>query len=502
MIKRKILVVDDEPNARAAIERVLTRAGYEVVQAGSGDEALYILRQRKIDCVLLDHLMSAMNGLDVLRIIKQDENLKIMPVVMLTGRGGEDDLVAAFSSGADDYLVKTDSPPVIIARIEAMLRLGKLQRELYEKNALLEKANADLRNLDTLKSEFVSTVSHELRTPLSITKEGLNLVLQGVVGSITQQQRELLEVAKNNIERLNKIIGDILDISKIEAGKMPLHKNIADINQLMGNMFSFYKDTAESKSIDFKLDAPAHRVDLYIDSDRIIQVMTNLLSNALKFTKEGGSIKIALEDEENEVRCSVEDTGIGIASSDQSKLFDKFQQFGKSAGPGERGTGLGLSIAKKIVQIHKGSIEVESALGRGSKFTVILPKYSLQEIIRECIRRGTQDAEEKASKFAVLSISCAPVLDKARLFELEGCIRNILHRSGDSTLAYKNKIIIFLDDTDRNGARLVEKRILETCNNVVCEDRRAKDKIDFKLSVVIYPDDISSEEGLAKKVIE
>lgn len=502
MIKRKILVVDDSAEARSAIERILLRSGYEPILAGSGKEALYILQQRKVDCILIDHLMPDLSGLDVIKIIKADENLKVVPVVMLTGLSTDDDLLSALSAGADDYLVKTDSPELIIARVEVMLRFGKLQRALHEKSALLEKANTDLHKLDMLKSEFISTVSHELRTPLSITKEGINLVLQEITGKLNQQQKELLEVAKNNIERLNKIIGDILDISKIEAGKMLLHKSSTDMVQIVKDIFSFYRESAEQKGVNFNINIPNQRIELYIDADRVIQVFSNLVSNALKFTKEGGSVKIKLENSEKELLCSVEDTGIGISFSDQDKLFDKFQQFGKTMGPGEKGTGLGLSIAKKIIQMHRGNISVQSELGKGSKFIFTLPKYLPEDIIKECVKSGIRQAEERVSKFSVLIISSEFLLDSSIFLDMENCIKNILHRSSDSTLIYKSRIVIFLGDTDNEGAQIVKKRVLDTCNNVACQARDIKQKLNFNTYIITYPEDVLSEGELIKKIMK
>ncbi|HDZ77144.1 MAG TPA: hybrid sensor histidine kinase/response regulator [Candidatus Omnitrophica bacterium] len=501
MIKRKILVVDDSPEARSAIQRVLVRAGFEVTQASSGKEALYILKQKKIDCVMLDHLMPEMNGLDVARIIKRDEKLKIIPVIMLTAVEDEDEVISGLNAGADDYILKTHPPDIIIARVEAMLRLGKLQGELFDKNVLLEKANADLYKLDVLKSEFISTVSHELRTPLSITKEGLKLVLEEVTGSINQQQKELLEVAKSNIERLSKIINDILDISKIEAGTLPLHKTLLDLNHIIKQVFSKYKSMAQEKDIKFTFDLPEHATEVYLDSDRIGQVLTNLVSNALKFTKENGCVEVRLEDKEQEVICSVEDTGVGIAELDLDKIFDKFQQFGKTPGPGERGTGLGLSIARKIIQMHKGRIWVKSELGKGTTFSVSIPKYSPDKILKSYIKVGVQDAEERFSKFSVLTLSISGLTDKVLLKAVEKHVKNILRRAGDNSLIYDNRIIVFLSDANQKSAESIKKRILDSCKDFLISNKHIDKKIHFKTTLLTYPEDVLFEDDLIKKII-
>lgn len=501
MIKRKILIVDDEAQSRSAIERILLRAGYEAIEAASGRQALYILEQRKIECLLIDHLMPEMNGLELIRIIKNDEKLKIIPVIMLTGAEREEDIVTGLSAGADDYLVKTASPEIIIARVEALLRLGKLQRELFEKSIVCEQANEELRKLDILKSEFIATVSHELRTPLSITREGLNLILEEATGPLNPQQRELLEVTQNNIDRLGRIISDILDISKIEAGKLPLHKSVADLNQLVQNLFAFYKNTVEQKGINFILEAPKHKVCAYLDSERINQVLTNLVLNALKFTQEGDSIKIKLLEENKELICAVEDTGAGISDSERDKVFDNFQSFSKAA-LSERGTGLGLSIAKKIVDMHKGRIWFKSKLSEGSEFSFSLPRYSSEEILKEQISDGIQEAREKMSKFTVIGLAVSGSLESSDFESLEDYIKKIMRRPRDAILLHKERILIFLGDTNKENAQTIKNRIIEACNQFISEKKGRKKKADFTALSVNYPDDVLSGDDLIRKILD
>lgn len=501
-IKRKVLVVDDSLEARSAIERVLLRAGYEVIPINSGREALYILKQRKVDCVLLDHLMPDLDGLEVLRIVKADPELKIIPIIMLTALDSDDAAAAGLNAGADDYVLKTASPEILLARVESMMRLGKLQRDLFEKNIVCEQANVDLRKLDTLKSDFISTVSHELRTPLSITKEGLNLVLEGTTGSLSSQQKELLEVARNNIERLGRIISDILDISKIEAGKLPLHKSVVDMGMILRDLFSFYKNTVEQKGIEFNIEAPASGVYAYADEERITQVITNLISNAIKFTNEGGRITLRLKHEERELVCSIEDAGIGIAESDLNRIFEKFQQLTKVYGPGEKGTGLGLSIAKKIIEMHKGRIWAKSRLGEGSEFYFSLPRYSEEEILREHIKGSIEEAKERVSKFTMFILELIPCGDRNSLEAFHDCVKKIMRRPIDTTVIYKNKIIIFLLDINKDNVQVVKRRIIEASDSFICTGKDNKKKVNLTFKIVNYPENVLSEDDFMKKIME
>jgi signal transduction histidine kinase len=164
-----------------------------------------------------------------------------------------------------------------------------------------------------------------------------------------------------------------LDISKIESGKLELKKEELEVNKLIETIISSFKTKANEKGLAITAEVPQETIKINADNDKLIQVFTNLVNNALKFTNQG-YVKVSLTDIGNEVLCSVSDTGIGIARENLPKIFSKFQQFGRVAGPGEKGTGLGLSIAKGIVELHKGKIWVESEEGKGTKFIFTLPK--------------------------------------------------------------------------------------------------------------------------------
>ena len=245
----------------------------------------------------------------------------------------------------------------------------------------LKKSYEKLKKLDQVKSDFISTVSHELRTPLSITKEGISLVLDKIPGKINKKQGKILTIAKNNIDRLARIINDLLDISKIEAGRVEIKKGQVNMSNLIEQVASSFENKIKKKGLELKVNFPKKGVYVYVESDKIVQVFTNLLGNALKFT-EKGCIEISAKELEDEIEFVVSDTGIGISKDDLPKAFSKFQQFGRIDSAGEKGTGLGLSIVKGIVEMHHGKIRVESTPGRGSKFIFTLPKYITEEIER------------------------------------------------------------------------------------------------------------------------
>jgi len=242
----------------------------------------------------------------------------------------------------------------------------------------LEQKNRELQQLDRMKSEFVSTVSHELRTPMAIIKESLSQILEGILGDVPDPQRRLLNMALNNINRLARIINNLLDISKIEAGETVVKREDFDITAAAREVIESFAAHVNPKGLELDLKAPDQPLIINADRDKIIQVFTNLIGNAVKFTAQGG-ITLTLEDKGETMQAAVVDTGTGISESDLPKVFGKFQQFGRKDGPGDKGTGLGLAISKGIVELHKGSIWVESKLNEGTKFVFILPKKNTSE---------------------------------------------------------------------------------------------------------------------------
>ena len=232
----------------------------------------------------------------------------------------------------------------------------------------------DRKKLNELKDEFISTVSHELRTPLSIIKEGVSLTLDEVPGKMNQKQKDILAMSSENVDRLARIIDKLLDISKIEAGKVGLKKTLIDITGVIKEVCKEWRLESDKKGQDLQYSVPSLPVSICVDGDRIIQALDNLVSNAIKYTPEKGKIRIELKEKEDNIEISVSDTGMGIAKSDLSKVFTKFQQFGRMPGAGAKGTGLGLAITKNLIKEHGGTIKVESEFNKGTKFTFFLPK--------------------------------------------------------------------------------------------------------------------------------
>ena len=225
----------------------------------------------------------------------------------------------------------------------------------------------------TVKDTLVANVSHELRTPLSIIQEGVSQLAEGLLGGTTQEQQESLAIVLKNVGRLRRLIDDLLDISRLEAGDVKLKKEWINLRDLLEQVVSTLAPRVREKGLQLEMHLPSHRLEIYADRDKVTQILTKLMENAVRFT-ETGSIEISAHWKKNEVECVISDTGVGIAPENFQRLFEKFQQFGRAEGGGLRGTGLGLSIAKKLIELHGGTVRVESTPGKGTTFTLTLPK--------------------------------------------------------------------------------------------------------------------------------
>jgi signal transduction histidine kinase len=244
-------------------------------------------------------------------------------------------------------------------------RQKKTLTDLVETKKKLEEAMR-------IRSEFTSMVSHELRTPLTAIREGISLVLSKKTGPITDEQSELLSLAKTNVDRLTRLINDILDFQCLDSGKMTFSMEEYDISVVLEEVWRSMAPAAQEKGLAFHLHVQPDLPILRFDRDRIVQVVTNLINNAVKFTSRG-SVTIRVFRGDNNIEVSIEDTGPGIAESDIPKLFHKFSQLESGTERKIGSSGLGLAICRQIIEAHRGKVKVKSELGRGSTFCFLLP---------------------------------------------------------------------------------------------------------------------------------
>ncbi len=258
--------------------------------------------------------------------------------------------------------------------IESLLADSKLKNmQLEEANALLEIKNQELSELNQLKTEYISIASHDLRSPISQIMGLAQLLLRNKKYTPTPQQRNLIEKIVESAEFQLSLVSDILDITRVETGHMKLEQEHADINSLVEKSVASMEELTKNKGIEISVHGLYELRLVKIDSLKIQQVINNLVGNAVKFTNEGGSIEIKVSIDKGSLILSVKDTGIGIKADEIEQLFEKFGKTRKKGTMGEKGTGLGLSICKKLIELHKGEMGVESVYGEGSTFWFKIP---------------------------------------------------------------------------------------------------------------------------------
>lgn len=263
----------------------------------------------------------------------------------------------------------------ITLRKQAESKLKRSENKLKLALAHLEEAHSRLKDLDKMKSDFISSVSHDLRTPLTSIKNAVSLLLKGGLQkkALNSDEKELLEIILNNTNRQTHMISDLLDISKIEAGKMDVKFEKTNFNDLLKDVLKTFQPQADSKNISLNFSASNGRINLEIDSEHIRRAINNLIENAIKFTPEKGKVSICLSKREANILLEIKDTGIGVSKDDQNKLFQKFYRVPHVKSQYKGGSGLGLAIAKGIINAHGGRIGIKSNLGEGSNFYFTIP---------------------------------------------------------------------------------------------------------------------------------
>jgi len=267
------------------------------------------------------------------------------------------ELAATAVPGAGELPAGDARPPVLV--VVRNLAAGRRLERLEE--------------IDRLKTEFISTVSHELKSPLHTVREAVSLLSEGAGGELPEGGRRLVHIVERNVDWLVRLIEELLDMSRLESGRIEISPAPLDIDGLTASVAGRFKVEAARKKLEFQVRLESGGALVSADSDRLEQVLVNLLSNAFKFTLEG-FVEVATGADREEVRLSVSDSGVGIAPQDLALIFEAFEQVGRHPETGRKGTGLGLAISRRLVELHGGELSAESSPGEGSTFTVKLPR--------------------------------------------------------------------------------------------------------------------------------
>jgi signal transduction histidine kinase len=387
---RTVLLVEDNPEDRAIIRRMLreSEVGFEIAEYETGADALRAAREAPPSCILLDHRLPDMDGIQFLERLADEEGLPPVPVVMLTGLDDADRAGDALGRGAQDYIVKGTLTALGLRRaVENAIEKFGITRELIDKRAIVELRNRQLesvrdeleRNLEELaeatrtKDRFMAVMSHEMRTPLNAVLGYADLLEMGIGGAMSESQKDYVERIRVGSRHLLDLINDVLDLARADARGLDLDLRPVDAVAVAEEVVSLLESQAESKGILLTLEPCESDIPLVLaDLQRLRQIVTNLIGNAIKFT-ERGSITVSCRIVDRRVEIVVADTGIGIESGAQEQIFTEFFQADGDLTRRQGGSGLGLSISQRLARLMDGDITVESHEGSGSRFTLSLP---------------------------------------------------------------------------------------------------------------------------------
>ena len=388
----RVLSVEDSPRDAILLQRHLTRAGAKVISERVDTPAAMrtALEEGSWDVILCDYKMPNFSALGALSLLKET-GLDI-PVIVISGTVGEDVAVETMLAGANDYLMK-DNLTRLVPTIEREIEEAKNRQRRKQAEEELRKAKEAAEAANLAKDRFLSHVSHELRSPLTVIHQFITLMLDGILGEITNKQRESLDIALKNTLQLREMISDLLDITRAETGRLLFEAHPTSLLQIFVELERNYQQTARQKDIIFLVQQPRDFPRVHADPQRLRQVLSNLIDNAFKFTEHGKiSIRAIFDDQPGFVRIAVSDTGCGISSQSLGLVFNRLYQETYSNKTNRNGLGLGLHICEQLVALHGGRIWVESKQGQGSTFFFTIPINQ-----ESCLERSTNVGQEQDS---------------------------------------------------------------------------------------------------------
>lgn len=353
-----ILVVDDTHASLKLLTDILGAAGYQVRPSDSGELALASATENPPDLILLDISMPGMDGFEVCRRLKSDTRLADIPVIFISALSETMDKVTAFAAGGVDYVTKPFEPAEVQARARTHLEVRRQRR-------LLQESNEALRRLEELRDNLVHMIVHDMRSPLMTISGCFELLHKELAGG-AQGPRRHLQMGLGAAEELTAMCDDLLDVSRLEAGGMPVHREPWDLLTLISDAVGETRVQADSHGIAVHVEGQHVRAS--VDKSLISRVVVNLLSNAIKHSPGQGIVTAGVRTAGTSVRVEVSDMGSGIPPEYHEKIFEKFCQVQARQEGHKHSTGLGLTFCKLAVQAHGGEIGVASQIGKGSTF--------------------------------------------------------------------------------------------------------------------------------------
>ncbi|MGE0745773.1 MAG: hybrid sensor histidine kinase/response regulator [Rhodospirillales bacterium] len=363
-----ILVVDDDEMQRLVAREFLESAGFTVAEAEDGPTGFAQARTLRPALILLDVMMPGIDGFEVCRRIRADAEIGNLPVLITTGLDDWDAIERGFEAGATDFLTKPVNWPLFRHRMRFMLRASRIDSELREAKDQAESANR-------AKAAFLAAMSHELRTPLNAIIGFSEVIKDEILGaSAKPEYTEYARHIHSSGGQLLDIINDILDMARFEAGEMTLREDEFPLSDLIAQVVEQFAGRAAAAGVSVECTLPDDLPGVAGDQARLRQALSNLISNAVKFNRDGGHVRVrAAADDEGGLRIEVDDDGIGIDPDVVPRIMEPFRQADERLSRTHEGVGLGLPLAVAIARRHGGRVEIDTAPGRGTCATLVIP---------------------------------------------------------------------------------------------------------------------------------
>lgn len=370
-----ILIVDDTPENLISLKKVLEINGFEVDTASSGEEALKKVLKMSYVLIILDVQMPNMDGFEVAQTISGYSKAKDTAIIFLSAVNTDTQFVKqGYSSGGLDYIIKPVDINILLLKVKTFYRIYDQSRKLIEMKTELLKEIEYRKDAERKKDEFISIASHELKTPLTSVKGYLQLLKRNIERGNTESINHQLSKAQNQVEKLNELVSDLLDLSKIESGELKFNKKYFSLDKLLDECI----ENIQQANTNFIIQKSGKAgIEIFGDEMRIEQVVVNFLTNAIKYSPESNKIEIKVVADSKKVYVGVKDYGIGMTEEHFKNVFNKYYRVEETS-LRFQGFGMGLFICRQIIERHGGEIGVKSKPGVGSEFYFYLPITQLE----------------------------------------------------------------------------------------------------------------------------
>ncbi len=367
-----ILVVDDVPANLKLLDDILKSEGYKTRPVLSGELALRAAEKEKPDLVLLDIMMPDIDGFEVCRRLKENPDLKDIPVIFISAIGETANVVTAFNYGGVDYINKPFQAEEVIARVKTHLKLRFQSQELLELNERLKQQTKELEELNATKDKFFTIIAHDLKSPFNSIMGFSEMLVEQVKDKAYDGIEKYAEIILQSSQKSVDLLMNLMDWARSQTGKMEFIPEYFELVGFIKEITPLFDNIAGQKAITIKKDLPPNAF-VYADQAMINTVFRNLISNAIKFTQPEGEITISVVEKPDKLTVAVKDSGVGISKDRIEKLFRLDETYSTPGTNNEKGTGLGLILCKEFIEKHGGKIWVESTPGEGSIFIFTIP---------------------------------------------------------------------------------------------------------------------------------